>query len=60
MTRIAVADTVRGKWHAQDLRDPIDGEIVPIVASGVVVYKVGRDVFAYASEAQALGRCPIT
>ncbi len=52
VTRIAVADTASGTWHAQMLRKPIDGQAVPIVESGVVVYKLGRDVYAYGVEAQ--------
>ncbi len=52
MTRIAVADTANGKWHAQDLRKPIEGQAVPIVSPGVVVYKLGREVYAYGVEAQ--------
>jgi hypothetical protein len=52
VTRIAVADTGRGIWHSQVLHRPFDGQAVPIVASGVVVYKIGRDVYAYGAEAQ--------
>ncbi len=52
LTRIAVADTAKGKWHSQDLRNPIYGEIVPIVAARVVVYKIGREVHAYGADAQ--------
>ena len=56
LTRIAVADTARGKWHSQDLPNPIDGEIVPIVAARVVVYKVGREVHAYGADAERWDR----
>jgi hypothetical protein len=52
ITRIAVADTASGTWHAHGLRKPIEGQALPIVAQGVVVYKVGRDVYAYGAEAQ--------
>ena len=52
VTRIAVADIASGTWHSQELRKPIDGQAVPIVASGVVVYNLGRDVYAYGAEAQ--------
>ena len=50
LTQLAVADTASGTWHAQALRTPIDGEAMPIVGAGVVVYKVGRDVYAYGAE----------
>ena len=52
ITRIAVADTESGTWHPQGLRSPIEGRAVPIVAPGVVVYNLGRDVYAYGAEAQ--------
>jgi hypothetical protein len=52
VSRIAVADTVSGTWHSQELRKPIEGRATPIVASGVVVYSLGRNVYAYGAEAQ--------
>ena len=52
VTRIAVADIASCTWHAQELRHPVDGRVVPIVGPGVVVYNLGRDVYAYAAEAQ--------
>jgi hypothetical protein len=52
ITRIAVADTTRGIWHSQELRTPIEGQALPIVTAGVVVYILGRDVYAYGTEAQ--------
>ena len=51
VTRIAVADLVSGTWHSQDLRKPIDGRAVPIIAADVVVYTLGRDVYAYGAAA---------
>jgi hypothetical protein len=45
--RLAVADTATGVWHSQELRAPADGPVVPIIASGVVVYVLGQDVYAY-------------
>jgi hypothetical protein len=52
LMQIAVADLASGTWHSQALREPIDGEAVPIVAAGIVVYKIGRDVYAYGAESQ--------
>ena len=52
VTRIAIADTASGTWHAQDLRKPFDGQAVPIMAPGIVIYKVGRDVYAYSTETE--------
>jgi hypothetical protein len=50
ITRIAVADNASG-WHVQDLRQPVGGRVMPIVAQGVAVYSVGRNVYAYSAEA---------
>jgi hypothetical protein len=52
ISRIAVADTASGIWHSQGLRAPIDGQAVPIIAPGVVVYIMGRQVYAYGALAQ--------
>jgi hypothetical protein len=52
ITRIAVADTANGIWHAQELRTPAEGAVVPIIAPGVVVYVQGRDVYAYGGSAR--------
>jgi hypothetical protein len=52
LTRIAVADLVSGTWHVQELRKPIDGRAVPLVTAEVVVYTLGRDVYAYGAAAQ--------
>jgi hypothetical protein len=52
INRIAVADTASGLWHSQELRSPIDGQAVPIVGPGVVLYILGRDVYAYGVQAQ--------
>ncbi len=50
VTRIAVASG--GTWHSQALRESIDGQAVPIVAPGVVAYKIGRNVYAYGAASQ--------
>ena len=50
ITRLAVGNTSSGTWRSQDLREPIEGEAVPIVAPGVAVYAIGRNVYAYAAE----------
>jgi len=52
VTRIAIADTASGTWHSQALRKPFEGQAVPIVAPGIVIYKVGRDVYAYSTETE--------
>jgi hypothetical protein len=52
LTRIAVADLVRGNWHVQELRKPIDGRAIPLVTAEVVVYTLGREVYAYGAAAQ--------
>ncbi len=52
VTRIAVANTASGVWHSQALRKPLDGQATPIVGSGVVVYKLGQDIYAYGVESE--------
>ncbi len=52
VTRIAIADTASGTWHSQALRKPFEGQAVPIMAPGIVIYKVGRDVYAYSTETE--------
>jgi hypothetical protein len=52
ITSIAVADTASGLWHSQALHTPVEGQAVPIVGSGVVLYILGRDVYAYGVQAQ--------
>ena len=61
ITRVAVADTTSGTWHTQDLRTPFDGRALPVVADGVVVYYLGREVYAYAPRHNAgtLSNCPM-
>jgi hypothetical protein len=51
ITRIAVADTANGTWYPQDLRKPFGGQATPIIAPGLAVYSVGRDVYAYSAQA---------
>ncbi len=51
VTRIAVADTDTGTWYPQDLRKPLDGRVMPIIAPGIAVYTIGRDVYAYSGAA---------
>jgi hypothetical protein len=50
ITRIAVGNASSGTWRSQDLREPTDGEAVPIVAPGVAVYAIGRNIYAYGAE----------
>ncbi len=50
ITRIAVGNTASGTWRSQDLREPIDGEAVPIVGPGVAVYAIGRNIYAYGAD----------
>jgi hypothetical protein len=51
IARIAVADTATGTWYPQDLRKPVDGRVTPIIAPGIAVYTIGRDVYAYSGAA---------
>ena len=51
ITRIAVADLASGTWHPQDLRQPAEGRVSPIVGPGVAVYTLGRYVYAYSATA---------
>jgi hypothetical protein len=49
--RIAVADTARGTWSVQALREPFGGQAMPIIAPGMAVYTIGRSVYAYSAAA---------
>ncbi len=51
ITRIAVADLPGGTWHAQDLRQPVEGHASPIVGPGVALYTLGRYAYAYSAQA---------
>ncbi len=52
ITRLAAATELAGDWIPIDLREPVEGRAVPIVAQGVVVYALGRHVYAFGSEAK--------
>jgi hypothetical protein len=52
ITRIAIADLTSGTWHSQDLREPVEGRAIPVIAPGVAVYRLGRYAYAYSVEAQ--------
>ena len=49
ITRIAVADLESGTWYAQDLRQPFEGRVSPILGPLVAVYPLGRYVYAYSA-----------
>ncbi len=49
INRIAVADLASGTWYAQDLRQPVEGRVAPILGPGVAVYPLGRYVYAYSA-----------
>lgn len=49
--RVAVADLASGTWHPQDLREPVEGRVRPVVAAGLAVYHLGRYVYAYSAAA---------
>jgi hypothetical protein len=51
ITRIAVADLPSATWHAQDLRQPVEGRASPIVGQGIALYTLGRYAYAYSSRA---------
>lgn len=52
ITRLAAATEISGDWIPIDLREPVEGRAVPIVAQGIVVYGLGRHVYAFGSEAK--------
>jgi hypothetical protein len=53
--RVAVADLASGTWHPQELREPVEGRVRPIVAPGLAVYNLGRYVYAYSAAARRWG-----
>jgi RNA polymerase sigma factor (sigma-70 family) len=52
ITQIAAADALNGTWQTQDLREPVEGEAMPIVGPGVIAYGLGRYVYAYSPQAR--------
>lgn len=52
ISRLAAASELSGDWIAIDLREPVEGRAIPIVANGMVVYGLGRHVYAFSSEAR--------
>lgn len=39
--------TTAGGWSRKALRTPADGDVVPVQAGGVIVYRVGDDIYTY-------------
>ena len=52
ITRLAAATEMSGDWIPIDLREPVQGRAVPILGPGIVVYGLGRHVYAFGSEAK--------
>ncbi len=53
ITRLAAATEATGDWIPVDLREPVEGQAVPIVGpGGIVVYGLGRHVYAFSSQAR--------
>ncbi len=52
ITRLAAASELSGDWIPIDLREPVEGRAMPIVAQGIVVYSLGSHVYAFGSEAR--------
>ncbi|MGC8643172.1 MAG: hypothetical protein ACP5XB_25205 [Isosphaeraceae bacterium] len=52
ITRLAAATKATGDWIPVDLREPVEGQAMPIVGNGVVVYGLGRYVYAFSSQAK--------
>jgi hypothetical protein len=50
ITRLALADSATG-WQVQDLLQPAEGRLTPVVAQGIALYRSGRHAYAYAAEA---------
>jgi hypothetical protein len=49
INRLAAASEPGGDWVPVDLREPVDGQAMPIVGPGLVVYGLGRHVYAFSS-----------
>jgi hypothetical protein len=47
IAEIAVYCFDDGKWYRQELAAPVAGEVSPIVGGSVVVYTVGRSIYAF-------------
>jgi hypothetical protein len=50
INRLAAASEPGADWVPVDLREPVEGQAVPIVGPGIVVYGLGRHVYAFSSE----------
>lgn len=48
VTRIAAFSSSDGTWHSQDLREPVR-EAIPVVGQNMVVYTLGRRLYAFSS-----------
>ncbi len=52
ITRIAAANGLNGTWHTQELREPVQGQAMPITGPGVVAYGLGRYIYAFSTAAE--------
>ena len=50
ITRLAAATKATGDWIPIELREPVEGQAMPIVGPDVVVYGLGRHVYAFSSQ----------
>jgi RNA polymerase sigma factor (sigma-70 family) len=48
VTRIATFSVSDGKWHPQDLREPVE-QAMPIVGNHIAAYALGRRVYAFSA-----------
>ncbi|WP_422930434.1 sigma-70 family RNA polymerase sigma factor [Singulisphaera sp. PoT] len=51
ISRIAVYNSVDGKWYPQDLKEPVEGA-TPVFVDEVGFYGLGRYVYAFSAEAK--------
>jgi hypothetical protein len=55
ITRVGVFNPRSGKWHAVDLREPVD-EAIPVVGPGWAFYDLGRCIYAFSGGITHKGR----
>jgi RNA polymerase sigma factor (sigma-70 family) len=52
ITQVAAFDPKTGEWYPQDLREPAKGQLMPQVNRDMVVYQVGRSIYAFSAQAR--------
>jgi hypothetical protein len=55
ITQVAAFDPKTAEWYTQTLREPAQGQVQPVVGSGLAVYAVGHRVYAFSPTSHKWG-----